>query len=100
MYYPFSLGEWCAVKDEHLYVGGLGKEWTTPDGHVLNLNPMFVKRISTSGQVEHLDWHERYESLRGAAGIQFPGYLIHESAVWSSAKKKWIFLPRRASTSR
>ncbi|QQP52982.1 Soluble calcium-activated nucleotidase 1 [Caligus rogercresseyi] len=23
------------VKDEHLYVGGLGKEWTTPDGSSL-----------------------------------------------------------------
>ena len=21
--------EWMTVKDEHLYVGGLGKEWTT-----------------------------------------------------------------------
>jgi len=37
-------GEWFAVKDEHLYVGGLGKEWTTPDGEVLNFNPMHVKR--------------------------------------------------------
>lgn len=24
--------EWATVKDEHLYVGGLGKDWTTPEG--------------------------------------------------------------------
>ncbi len=25
-------GEWMTVKNHHLYVGGLGKEWTTQDG--------------------------------------------------------------------
>lgn len=25
-------GEWMAVKDNDLYVGGLGKEWTSPSG--------------------------------------------------------------------
>ena len=24
-------GEWMAVKDDHLYIGGLGKEWTTSE---------------------------------------------------------------------
>ena len=67
--------EWMTVKDEHLYVGGLGKEWTTQDGTVLNFNPMFVKRISVHGQVEHLDWHDNYISLRSRAGIEFPGKL-------------------------
>ena len=65
--------EWMTVKDEHLYVGGLGKEWTTQDGTVLNFNPMFVKRISVHGEVEHLDWHDKYISLRSRAGIEFPG---------------------------
>jgi hypothetical protein len=31
-----------------------GKEWTTPTGEVINFNPMFVKKISTSGQVSLL----------------------------------------------
>lgn len=44
-------GEWCTVKDNYLYVGGLGKEWTTSRGDILNHNPMFVKRISPTGQV-------------------------------------------------
>lgn len=89
--------EWMAVKDRHLYVGGLGKEWTTPDGTVLNFNPMYVKRISAEGQVEHLDWHDAYTHMRTAAGIEFPGYMIHEAAAWSDVHSKWFFLPRRAS---
>lgn len=24
--------EWMTIKNRHLYVGGLGKEWTTEDG--------------------------------------------------------------------
>ncbi len=27
--------EWATVKDNHLYVGGLGKEWTTPGQYQL-----------------------------------------------------------------
>lgn len=29
--------EWMAVKDYKLYVGGMGKEWTTPQGVRKNL---------------------------------------------------------------
>lgn len=83
-----------------MYVGGLGKEWTTSDGQVLNFNPMYVKRISRHGQIEHVDWHERYMALRKAAGIDFPGYMIHESAAWSNVHRRWFFLPRRASKSK
>lgn len=36
-------GEWMAVKDNLLYVGGLGKEWTTSDGVFVNYNPMYIK---------------------------------------------------------
>jgi soluble calcium-activated nucleotidase 1 len=43
--------EWATVKDNHLFVGGLGKEWTTPTGEVINFNPMYVKKVSTTGQV-------------------------------------------------
>ena len=47
--------EWATVKDKHLYVGGLGKEWTTPEGQLVNFNPMWVKRISP--KVDHIIWH-------------------------------------------
>lgn len=75
-FFYLSSGEWCAVKDEHLYVGGLGKEWTTPDGVVINFNPMFVKKIAPDGKVEHIDWHENYINMRKKAGIEFPGNKI------------------------
>ena len=56
-----------------LPVGGLGKEWTTQDGTVLNFNPMFIKKISMHGEVEHLNWYDQYIKLRSRAGIEFPG---------------------------
>ncbi|KAM7393829.1 hypothetical protein PAMP_020669 [Pampus punctatissimus] len=89
--------EWLAVKDEHLYVGGLGKEWTTTSGEVINNNPEWVKVVGYHGDVEHENWVPYYNALRGAAGIQPPGYLIHESAAWSERLQRWFFLPRRAS---
>ncbi|XP_069386905.1 soluble calcium-activated nucleotidase 1b isoform X3 [Paralichthys olivaceus] len=89
--------EWLAVKDEHLYVGGLGKEWTTTSGEVVNNNPEWVKVVGYHGDVEHENWVPHYNALRSAAGIQPPGYLIHESASWSERLQRWFFLPRRAS---
>ncbi|XP_077384050.1 soluble calcium-activated nucleotidase 1 [Festucalex cinctus] len=92
--------EWLAVKDEHLYVGGLGKEWTTTSGEFVNDNPEWVKVVGFRGDVEHQNWVPMYKSLKEAAGIQPPGYLIHESAAWSDTLQRWFFLPRRASSER
>ncbi|KAM4761955.1 soluble calcium-activated nucleotidase 1 isoform 3-T4 [Cyanocitta cristata] len=92
--------EWLAVKDEHLYVGGLGKEWTTTTGEVVNENPQWVKVIGYKGDVSHENWVTNYNALRAAAGIRPPGYLIHESASWSDTLQRWFFLPRRASHER
>ncbi|KAL8163413.1 UNVERIFIED_CONTAM: Soluble calcium-activated nucleotidase 1 [Gekko kuhli] len=92
--------EWLAVKDEHLYVGGLGKDWTTATGEVLNQNPEWVKVIGYKGDVAHENWVANYNALRAAAGIKPPGYLIHESASWSETLQRWFFLPRRASHKR
>ncbi|XP_072240436.1 soluble calcium-activated nucleotidase 1b isoform X2 [Leuresthes tenuis] len=89
--------EWLAVKDEHLFVGGLGKEWTTTSGEVVNNNPEWVKVVGYNGDVEHENWVPYYNALRSAAGIEPPGYLIHESAAWSNRLQRWFFLPRRAS---
>lgn len=30
-------------------------------------------------------------------GIEWPGYMIHESGLWSDIHQKWFFLPRRCS---
>ncbi|XP_069511322.1 soluble calcium-activated nucleotidase 1 [Ambystoma mexicanum] len=92
--------EWLAVKDEHLYVGGLGKEWTTTTGEVVNQYPQWVKIVGFKGDVHHESWVSNYNALRTAAGITAPGYLIHESAAWSDNLKRWFFLPRRASQER
>ncbi|KAM6164288.1 soluble calcium-activated nucleotidase 1 [Rhynchocyon petersi] len=92
--------EWLAVKDECLYVGGLGKEWTTTTGEVVNENPEWVKVVGRKGSVDHENWVASYHALRAAAGIQPPGYLIHESACWSDTLRRWFFLPRRASHER
>ncbi|XP_060945564.1 soluble calcium-activated nucleotidase 1 isoform X2 [Limanda limanda] len=92
--------EWLAVKDEHLYIGGLGKEWTTGEGEFVNNNPEWVKVVGFRGDVQHQNWVPRYRSLKFAAGIEPPGYLIHESAAWSDTLQRWFFIPRRASMDR
>ncbi|MGH0132245.1 UNVERIFIED_CONTAM: hypothetical protein FKN15_049482 [Acipenser sinensis] len=66
--------EWLAVKDEHLYVGGLGKQWTTTTGEVVNDNPQWVKVVGFQGNVEHESWVTQYDALRAAAGIQSPAW--------------------------
>ena len=45
--------EWATVKDETLFVGSMGKEWTTAAGDFENYNPMYVKAVSTPGQVRY-----------------------------------------------
>jgi len=92
--------EWCAVKSGSLIVGGLGKEWTTSTGEILNHDPMWVKIVSVDGAVKHADWREKYTSVRHAAGISWPGYMIHEAVGWSHILRKWFFLPRRMSGER
>lgn len=90
--------EWATVKDRLLYVGSMGKEWTTSTGDFENENPMYVKVISSSGSVRSLDWSYNFKRLREKASqITWPGYMIHESGVWSATHRKWFFLPRRCS---
>lgn len=44
--------EWATVKDEVLYVGSMGKEWTTASGDFGSYDPMYVKAVSMSGEVK------------------------------------------------
>lgn len=46
--------EWATVKDEVLYVGSMGKEWTTSTGKFESFDPMYVKAVSMSGEVSKL----------------------------------------------
>lgn len=43
--------EWATVKDDMLWVGSMGKEWTTASGAFENNDPMWVKAITTHGHV-------------------------------------------------
>lgn len=90
-------GEWMTVKENTLYVGGLGKEWTTPTGEVVNFNPQYVKSVGPLGNTVHHNWREVYNLVRSSLGIKSPGYVIHEAVMWSGIRKRWYFLPRRAS---
>lgn len=65
--------EWMAVKDKHLFIGGLGKEWTTTEGEFVNNNPEWVKVVGFRGDIQHENWVPRYHSLKSAAGIDPPG---------------------------
>ena len=89
--------EWMTVKERNLYVGGLGKEWTSTEGVYINDNPMFIKKVSPGGGIQHLDWKDVYLKLRDYLNISSPGYVIHEAVMWSEQTERWLFLPRRVS---
>lgn len=89
--------EWATVKNNQLFVGSMGKEWTNGAGDFENYNPMIMKVISVGGEVKSLNWVKNFKALRSALAIEWPGYLIHESGAWSEHNKRWFFLPRRCS---
>lgn len=89
--------EWMAVKDKQLYIGGLGKEWTTPKGVALNDYPQWIKVVGQMGDVGHVNWSKNYNKIRSELGFSFPGYMIFESCCWDEINSLWYFLPRRAS---
>eukprot|EP00792_Barthelona_sp_PAP020_P005931 TRINITY_DN2853_c0_g1_i2.p1 TRINITY_DN2853_c0_g1~~TRINITY_DN2853_c0_g1_i2.p1 ORF type:complete len:381 (+),score=69.76 TRINITY_DN2853_c0_g1_i2:72-1145(+) len=93
--------EWLAVKDNHLYVGSIGKYWTFPNNDtIINDGPLWIKTISPSGEIKSFNWTMEYNLLREATGTTGTGYLIHEAGIWHEPHKKWYFLPRRVSTER
>ena len=89
--------EWATVKDGQLYVGGIGKEWTDENGQFVNNDPLWVKVISRSGSVSHINWFDVYTKIRKFTGADFPGYVIHEAVVWNPLNRRWYFLPRPLS---
>eukprot|EP01119_Soliformovum_irregulare_P008511 TRINITY_DN21630_c0_g1_i1.p1 TRINITY_DN21630_c0_g1~~TRINITY_DN21630_c0_g1_i1.p1 ORF type:complete len:358 (-),score=85.72 TRINITY_DN21630_c0_g1_i1:54-1127(-) len=89
--------EWATVKDGLMYIGSVGKEYTTNEGEIVSRNPQWVKTIDAEGRIKHLDWSEHYTRLREASGTMYPGYLIHEAVTWNPVLQRWIFFPRRHS---
>lgn len=94
---PFK-SEWATVKDGLLIVGSMGREWVGDDGRIQHYNPQWVKQIDPHWHVESLDWRNIFEVMRSAVGLQSPGYLWHEAIIWDSWLKRWIILPRKASS--
>lgn len=72
--------EWATVKDKRMYVGGLGKEWTTVSGIVQNFNPQWVKSIGPNGDVIHLNWRDNYNKMRHACSTDYPGTSLSSSS--------------------
>ena len=89
--------EWATVKQNELYMGSMGKEYTRPDGSVLNRNNLWIGILNANGDLRREDWTERYKLVRQALNAWNPGYLIIEAVLWSDALQKWVFLPRRIS---
>lgn len=48
--------EWATVKDELLIVGSMGKEWTTSAGEFESFDPMYVKAVTMSGEVNYFEY--------------------------------------------
>ncbi|KAJ3426599.1 soluble calcium-activated nucleotidase [Anaeramoeba flamelloides] len=88
--------EWATIKDDVLYVGSIGKEFTD-NGKIVNYNHCYVKKIYKSGEIVHEDWTDKYNVIREITNSKFPGYQVHEAVNWSPRYKRWFFLPRRIS---
>lgn len=90
--------EWATVKDEELYIGSMGKEYTAPDGSIVNENNMWIGVLNARGELRRENWKEKYGVVRKALGADLPGYINMEAILWSPHMKKWVFLPRRISS--
>jgi soluble calcium-activated nucleotidase 1 len=90
--------EWATVKDDELIMGSTGKEYTRPDGSVVNRNNLWIAGLNSRGELRRTDWTQRYDVVRKALNARLPGYLVIEAVNWSPILKKWVFLPRRISS--
>lgn len=72
------------MKDEQLYVGSMGKEWTTPSGVFQHNNPQWVKVISPHGEIHSQNWISNYKRLNEALNIESPGTSIRTTYLFDS----------------
>lgn len=69
--------EWASVKDDTLYVGSIGKPWTTRDGEYINDYPQHVWIVSRDKNTTYVDWKHVYDTVKKAVGIGNEGYAYH-----------------------
>lgn len=87
--------EWATVKNNKLIVGSHGTKFK-PASNKRQAEVMeWIKMISFTGEVEHVNWTENYEKIRNST--ECVGYIIHEAVCWSEIHGKWFFLPRKCS---
>jgi soluble calcium-activated nucleotidase 1 len=89
--------EWSTIKNNELYLGSMGKEYTNPDGSIANTNNLWITIMNHHGEARRVDWKNNYDVVRHALNADPPGYVIHEAVNWSPILNKWVFLPRRVS---
>ncbi|XGW23471.1 hypothetical protein V3C99_005588 [Haemonchus contortus] len=87
--------EWMTIKDGLLYVGSHGVEYKTKHGS--HRNNMWVKTVTSKGEVTNENWIGIYNKMKASVGIPEEGYLTHEAVQWSARRGRWFFLPRKAS---
>lgn len=94
--------EWATVKQNHLYIGSMGKEYTRKDGSVTNRNNMWIAVVDSNGTFQRMNWMPVYELVKKAllGSNNQEGYVIHEAVLWSEHRRQWCFLPRRVSNER
>lgn len=90
--------EWASVKGDELYIGSMGKEYTKPDGTIVNTNNLWIAIVNSAGEVVRKDWSRQYDFVRHLLNADPPGYVIHEAVLWSEKLNKWVFIPRRVSS--
>jgi soluble calcium-activated nucleotidase 1 len=91
--------EWMFVRDDKLYVGSMGKDWTTAEGTFVNDHPNWVKIINPQGQTQAINWKSHFTKINQAVGISSPdqGWMVHEAVGWDASTNTWVFMPRRVA---
>eukprot|EP01084_Bolivina_argentea_P188680 324733_1 len=91
--------EWSTIKNDLLYIGSFGKEYTNTQGTIVKklTTNYIVKYNITSNKLEYINWSNIYHKLRLKTGTLFPGYLWIEAIEWSQIHRKWFIAPRYVS---
>ena len=89
--------EWATLKDNQLYVGSHGRTKAI-NGQLQTGELEWVKVLDTDYRLKSVNWHEVYERMRKALGIDSTqGYITHEAVEWHPIYKQWYFFPRKLS---
>ncbi len=89
--------EWATIKGDSVYIGSHGRTKLV-NGQATTGPLEWVKVLDRGYRCYSIDWHDRYEKMRRALGIDSTeGYLTHEAAEWHPYRHEWYFFPRKVS---